>query len=225
MKGKLYLTPVPIGNYDDITLRALKILGEVNVVVCEEIKIGKRLLNQYKIKKEILPLNEHNEQTASDEVVALLLNGKNIALISDAGSPVFSDPGATLVSKCLANQIEIIPLPGANSLIPALIASGFNINRFFYYGWLSPNNERRKQELTKLKNVREVIVLMETPYRLKQLLRDCKKIFGARKNAVLAYKLTMPEEKIFRGTLKELYNYAEEKKLKGEFVLIINNRK
>jgi len=225
MKGKLYLTPVPIGNYDDITLRALKILKFVDVVICEEIKIGKRILNKYKIEKELLALNEHNEEKASDEVLSLLLNGKNLALISDAGTPLFSDPGFILVSKCIMNNVEIVPLPGASSLLPALTASGFNIRRFYYYGWLSPNNNRRKQELHKLKKIKELIILLETPYRLKQLLLDCRKILGAGKNAVLAYKLTMPEEKIIRGTLEDIVDFVEEKRLKGEFVLIINNRK
>ncbi len=224
MKGELYLTPVPIGNYDDITLRALKILGDVDIVVCEEYKMGKRLLSKYKIEKDILTLNEHNEDYVSDEIISILLNGKDVALISDAGSPVFSDPGFTLVSRCINNGIKIVPLPGANSLIPALIASGFNIKRFYYYGWLSPNKNRRKQELIKLKNFKELIVLMETPYRIKQVLNDCRDILGANKFATLAFKISMPEEKIIRGTLKELAAFAEKENLKGEFVLIINNK-
>ena len=224
MKRTLYITPTPIGNYDDITLRALQILKKVDLIICEELKPARRLLSHFGIEKELIPLNEHNEKEITPEIIRELSEGKSAALISDAGTPLFSDPGHFLVEQCLAKKINIIPLPGANSLIPSLIASGLNIEKFYYYGWLSPKKEIRKQELNKLKSVKELIVLMETPYRLKRILEDVKKTFGKNVYIVLAYKLTMPEEKILRGKVETILETVEKEKLKGEFVLLINNR-
>ncbi len=224
MKSSLYITPTPIGNFEDITLRALRILKEVDFIICEELKPARKLLSHFGIDKETVLLNEHNEKEITPEIVEELSKGKSAALISDAGTPLFSDPGHFLVEQCLAKKINIIPLPGANSLIPSLIASGLNIEKFYYYGWLSPKKEIRKQELNKLKSVKELIVLMETPYRLKRILEDVKKTFGKNVYIVLAYKLTMPGEKILRGKVGTILETVEKEKLKGEFVLLINNR-
>jgi 16S rRNA (cytidine1402-2'-O)-methyltransferase len=224
MKHALYLTPTPIGNYDDITLRALQILKDVDFIICEELKPARRLLAHFKIAKELVSLNEHNENEISEDLVKRLFNGESAALISDGGTPLFSDPGHILVDLCISYRIEIIPLPGANSLLPALISSGLNINKFFYYGWLSPKKDIRRQELNRLKKIKELLVLMETPYRLKRILEDIVKYFGADQNIVLAYKLTMPGEKIFREPAGKLLKQIETNKLKGEFVLLIENR-
>jgi 16S rRNA (cytidine1402-2'-O)-methyltransferase len=224
MQGTLFLVSMPIGNYEDITLRALKILKQVDFVICEEFKIGKKFLDYYKIEKELFTLNEHNEAESSDEIASLLSKGKSAALISDAGTPLFSDPGHILVSKCIANEIEIKPVPGANSLLSALIVSGLDFEKFYFYGWLSPKKEKRRRELNSLRTRRELIVLMETPYRLERILEETVKTFGGNTKGVLAYKLTMPEEKVFRGSLKSLLEEAKRKKLKGEFVLLIDNR-
>ena len=148
MKPTLYITPTPIGNYEDITLRALRILKEVDFIICEELKPANRLLAHFKIKKELVSLNEHNQKDISQELANRLLEGKSAALISDAGTPLFSDPGHILVDFCISYKIKVVPLPGANSLIPTLISSGLNIEKFFYYGWLSPKKEIRKQELS-----------------------------------------------------------------------------
>ncbi len=224
MKNSLYITPTPIGNYEDITLRALRILREVDFIICEEIKPARRLLSHFDIVKELILLNEHNEREIVPEVITELSKGKSAALISDAGTPLFSDPGHFLVEQCIAKKINVVPLPGANSLIPALVSSGLNIERFYYYGWLSPKKEIRLNELNKLKSIKELIVLLETPYRLKRILEDVQKVFGKNTYIVLAYKLTMPEEKIFRGNIETVLKTVKEEKLKGEFVLMINNR-
>jgi len=224
MKPTLYITPTPIGNYEDITLRALKILKEVDFIICEEIKPANRLLAHFEIRKELVSLNEHNEKEIAQDIANRILEGKSAALISDAGTPLFSDPGHLLVDYCISYKINIIPLPGANSLLPTLISSGLNIEKFYYYGWLSPKKEIRRQELRKLKNIKELIVLMETPYRLKRILEDIVKHFGQQQQIVLAYKLTMPEEKIFRDSVSKILKEVEKKNLKGEFVLLLDNR-
>ncbi len=222
MKGKLFLVSTPIGNYEDITLRALKVLKSADLVVCEEFKEARRLLSHYGIKKDLLNLNEHNEKEASEEVIENLIAGKNIALISDCGTPVFSDPGKTLVDLCIQNEIKIVPVPGASSLLAALITSGADLNKFYYYGWLSPKKDLRRKQLLDLKKRKETIVLMETPYRLKTLLTDVAKILGGKTNCVLAFELTTERENFFRGTAEQLLKIVNDKKLKGEFVLILD---
>ncbi len=225
MKRKLFLVSTPIGNYDDITLRALDILKSVDFIICEEYKAARRMLAHYKINKELIALNEHNENDVADEIVAEILNGKTTALISDCGTPLFSDPGHLLVDLCIAQGIEVIPVPGANSLLPALIGSGYDFEKFYYYGWLSPKKNIRRKQLLDLKRIKEVIVLMDTPYRLKRLLSDVVSIFGNATPVVLAFELTMKDEKYYRGSAQKILNIAEKNNLKGEFVLIVNNRK
>ena len=225
MKGTLYLVSTPIGNYEDITIRALRILKEVDFIICEEFKEGRRLLSHYQIEKELFELNEHNENEAADDLLLKIIDGKSAALISDAGTPLFSDPGHLLVELCISQRIDVVPVPGANSLLPALIGSGLDFEKFYYYGWLSPKKDERKNELFKLKGIREIIVLLDTPYRLKSLLADVVKILGKNIRTVLAFELTMKSENFYRGTAREILKIAEQKNLKGEFVLILDNKK
>jgi len=225
MKRKLFLVSTPIGNYDDITLRALNILKSAEFIICEEYKAARRMLAHYKIDKELIALNEHNEDDVVDEIVTEILNGKTTALISDCGTPLFSDPGHLLVDLCIAQGIEVVPVPGANSLLPALIGSGYDFEKFYYYGWLSPKKDIRRKQLLDLRRKKEVIVLMDTPYRLKRLLSDVVNMFGKGTPVVLAYELTMQNEKYYRGSAEKILNIAEKKNLKGEFVLIVNNKK
>ena len=225
MNKKLYLVSVPIGNYDDITLRALKILRETDLIICEEFKEGRRLLSQYKIEKELISLNEHNEKEVVNDILLRIINGNSAALISDCGTPLFSDPGHLLVEVCISQKIDIVPVPGASSLIPALVGSGLDFEKFFYYGWLSPKKDERRQELFKLKYMKYVIVLLDTPYRLKSLMADVVKVLGKNIPVVLAFELTKKDERFFRGTAEELLRLAEQKNLKGEFVLLVDNKK
>jgi len=224
MKKKLLIVSTPIGNYDDITFRALNTLKNVDFIICEEYKTARRLLAHYKIKKELITLNEHNENDVVDEIVAEIINGKTTALISDCGTPLFSDPGHLLVDVCISQNIEIVPVPGANSLLPALIGSGYDFEKFYYYGWLSPKKNIRRKQLLDLKRIKEVIVLMDTPYRLQRLLSDVANMFGKATPVVLAYELTKKDEKYYRGNAEKVLNIAEKKNLKGVFVLIVNNK-
>ena len=158
MSGVLYLVATPIGNYDDITLRAIKVLKEADVIVCEERSEGQHLLRHYGIENQVETLNEHNEAAAASVIIDFLKEGKSIALISDAGTPVFSDPGRILVEKAIHLHIKIVPIPGASSLLPALIVSGFFIKEFVFAGFLSPKRERRLTELREFRKERRTIV-------------------------------------------------------------------
>ena len=224
MKKKLFLVATPIGNYDDITLRALEILKSVDFIICEEYKIAQRFLAHYKIKNELISLNEHNEKDVINEILLKLSEGSSAALISDCGTPLFSDPGHLLVDVCISQKIDIIPVPGANSLLPALTGSGFDIEKFYYYGWLSAKKNLRRKQLLDLKKRKEAIVILDTPYRLRRLLADIVNFFGKNIPVVLAYELTTKNEKYYRDSAQEVLNIAEKVKLKGEFVLIVNNR-
>ncbi|MEP0823835.1 MAG: 16S rRNA (cytidine(1402)-2'-O)-methyltransferase [Ignavibacterium sp.] len=222
MSGILYLVATPIGNTEDITLRALRVLKEADLVVYEERKEGARLLREYGIEnKPVETLNEHNEPAASTLIIQELKRGRSVALISDAGTPVFADPGQILVRKAIAAGIRIVPVPGASSVLPALIVSGFPIQTFLFYGFLSPKRPRRIAELQQLKRDRRTIVFMETPYRLLQLLRDMAEVFGSSRNLCVAFDLTLPTEEIFRGTAPELYQKFMKEGRKGEFVVVL----
>ncbi|HUN64569.1 MAG TPA: 16S rRNA (cytidine(1402)-2'-O)-methyltransferase [Bacteroidota bacterium] len=222
MQGTLYLVATPIGNYDDITLRALSILKSADVIVYEERREGHRLLSRYGIVEKIVEsLNEHNEAAAAFHILEHLKNGRQVALISDAGTPVFSDPGREVVRQAIAAGIPIVPVPGASSLLPALIVSGFAIDTFLFYGFLSPKTSRRIAELRQLRNEKQALVFMDTPYRLVALMKDLAEVFGETRRVCVAFNLTMPDERFFRGTARELYRIFEKKSLKGEFVVVV----
>jgi 16S rRNA (cytidine1402-2'-O)-methyltransferase len=223
MKKTLFIVSTPIGNYEDITLRALNILRKVDFIICEEFREAKRVLSKYKIEKELVELNEHNEEKVSDEILQMILEGKSAALISDCGTPLFSDPGHLLVDLAIQNKIDIFPIPGASSLLAALVGTGLDFEKFYYYGWLSPKKDIRRKQLLDLKRKKETIVLMDTPYRLKTLMEDVVKILGANIPCVLAFELTKEKEKFYRGNAGNILSYVEKENLKGEFVLIIRN--
>ena len=225
MKSKLYIVSTPIGNYEDITLRALRILKECDFIICEEYKEARRLLSNYKIEKELFSLNEHNESESANELILKLLEGKSAALISDCGTPLFSDPGHLLVDLALQNRIEVIPVPGVSSLLTALVGSGLDFEKFYYYGWLSPKKDIRRKQLLDLRKRKETIVLMDTPYRLKTLLEDIVKLLGPNIPCVLGFELTKEKEKFYRGNAQNILNAVERENLKGEFVLIVRNEK
>ena len=221
MSGVLYLVATPIGNRDDITFRALQVLKIVDLVVYEERKEGERFLRHFDIHKPVESLNEHNEAAASFHVLEHLKAGRSVALISDCGTPVFSDPGRLLVRKAIDHRIRVVPVPGASSLMPALTVSGFSIDRFLFYGWLSPKKDRRQAELRQLTQEKKTIVLMEVPYRMHPLMRDLAQAFGTSRRICVAYNLTLPDEQVFHGTSVQLADLLLEKNLKGEFVVVI----
>jgi 16S rRNA (cytidine1402-2'-O)-methyltransferase len=223
MSGILYLVATPIGNFQDMTFRAIEVLQSVDIVVYEERKEGGRLLKHFGIEKPVESLNEHNESAATFHILDHLAKGKNVALISDCGTPVFSDPGQLLVRKAIDQKIKVVPIPGASSLMPALTVSGFLIDQFVYYGWLSPKRPRRIAELQQLRRERRAIVIMETPYRLQSLLKDISEVFGTARKMCIAFNLTLPDEEIFHGTAPSLYDLLTKLQKKGEFVAIIES--
>lgn len=224
MKKALFIVSTPIGDYEDITLRALRVLKEVDFIVCEEFKEARRLLSRYKIEKSLVELNEHNENEVSDEILMKLIDRKSAALISDCGTPLFSDPGHLLVDLCIQNKIDIVPVPGVSALLTALVGSGLDFEKFYYYGWLSQKKDIRRKQLLDLKKRKETIVLMDTPYRLKTLMEDIVKILGANILCVLAFELTKEKEKFYRGNAGNILSHVEKENLKGEFVLILDNK-
>jgi len=224
MAGILYLVATPIGNFADMTLRAIDVLKNVDIVVYEERKEGGRLLRHFGIDKPVESLNEHNESAATFIILDHLKQGKNIALVSDCGTPVFSDPGQLLVRKAVELGIKIVPIPGASSLMPALTVSGFSIDQFVYYGWLSPKRPRRIAELQQLKREQRTIVIMDTPYRLVSLLKDIADVFTVTRRISVAFNLTLPDEEIFHGTAPDLAARFEKEERKGEFVVVIEGR-
>jgi 16S rRNA (cytidine1402-2'-O)-methyltransferase len=222
MAGALYLVATPIGDPDDITLRALAILRSADLIVSEERREGERLLRRLGIAAPLETLNEHNEHEATDLLLERLQQGAAVALVSDCGTPVFSDPGRFLVARAAQAGIRIIPVPGASALLPALTVSGFPIDRFLFYGWLSPKKEERRAELRDLAREPRTVVLMDTPYRLMGLLRDLASAFGEGRRICLAYNLTLPDEQIFRGTAPRILSDLGGRELKGEFVVVID---
>ncbi len=207
-----------------MTLRAVRTLKEADLVVYEERKEGSRLLRHFGVEKPVEGLNEHNEQAASQVILEKLKEGKSVALISDAGTPVFSDPGQLLVEKAISSGVKIVPIPGASSLLPALVGSGFPINRFLFYGFLSPKRNRRITELQQLRKEPRTMVIMETPYRLLQLVRDISDVFGETRKICVAFDLTLPTEEIIRGTAADLYRRFSKDERKGEFVVVIEGQ-
>jgi len=221
MTGILNLVTTPIGDYSDMTLRAIRSLEESDKIYCEEFKEGTKLLRFFNIIKELSNLNEHNETESSEELFMELLQGKNISIITDCGTPLFSDPGKVILNKCIDAGIKVEFLGGANSLLSAVVLSGFDISRFFYYGFLSPKAEIRKQQLKEFIHSERVSVLLDAPYRLKAVLSDISDVFEERK-VFVAFNVTQESEKKFRGSAAEILNEIGEENLKGEFVIIID---
>jgi 16S rRNA (cytidine1402-2'-O)-methyltransferase len=224
LSGTLNIITTPIGNYSDITIRAVRIINESDYIVCEEYKEASKLLRYFEIKKDLISINEHNEKESTEDVFMDIAQGKNISLISDCGTPVFSDPGSLLVQKCIEANFKLEFIGGANSLLASIVLSGFDISRFYYLGFLSPKAEIRISELEKLKHLDKVIALMDAPYRLKAVLNDIDKVFQERKIFV-AFDITMIEERKFRGSAREILDEIGENNLKGEFVIIIDKFK
>ena len=221
----LYPIAIHIGNPDDITIRAMETLRKCDAVICEERREGIRLLKSLGIEKPLHFLNEHSKSIEIKQLFEdlLMMKDKAIALISDAGTPAFADPGAELVALCHDYGVAVFPVPGASSLMAALMASGLKSHRFLYYGFLSAKKEERQAELKLLKSQAKYdIVFLEAPYRLKNVLEDMMKILGNKRKARLFYKLTQPHQNIVIGTLEELAARSAGWS-KGEFILILEH--
>ena len=219
--GSLYIVSTPIGNYRDITLRALDVLKAVDAVVCEEYRQGSTLLKKLELpKKELMLLNEHNEQEMAAEIAQILLNGKDLALISDCGTPAFADPGTHLIQLATEYQIPVIPVPGASSLMTILAVSPLPMEEFYFAGFLPRKSELRKPRLYKLSKMRIPVILMDTPYRLGKLLVEVRQAFGKNRTITLALDLTLSSEKIYHGAVNDIIPQVGNRK--SEFMLIVH---
>lgn len=222
MSGKLYLVATPIGNLEDITLRAIRILKEVHIIVAEDTRQTLKLLNHLEISKPLISYHRHNEEIKVEGLIHKLEEGSDIALVSDAGTPVISDPGEVIVKQALENNIDVIPIPGACALINGLIASGLDAKEFCFLGFLSLNKKIRKQKLEEIKNENRTIILYEAPHKILNTLKDLNDILNDRK-IVLAREITKIHEEFIRGTTSEILKKYKEPR--GEHIIIIEGNK
>lgn len=218
MSGKLYLVATPIGNLEDITFRALRILKEVDLIAAEDTRNTLKLLNHYEITKPLISYHRHNEEIKKDNLIDKLKNGENIAIVTDAGTPGISDPGEVIVKEAIENNIEVISIPGACAAINALICSGLDTKEFVFLGFLPINKKLRKIKLEEIKNENKTLILYEAPHKMKETLQDLKSILDNRK-VVLARELTKIHEEFIRGSIEEVISKSEN--IKGEMILII----
>ena len=218
MNGKLYLVATPIGNLDDITLRAINVLKEVDVIAAEDTRHSLKLLNHLEISKPLISYHRHNEEIKKELLINKLLDGENIALITDAGTPAISDPGEVIVKEAIRNNIEIIPIPGACALINALITSGLDTKEFSFYGFLPLNKKLRQKKFEELKKETKTMIIYEAPHKIVTTLNDIYKYLGD-VNIVLPSELTKIHESFLRGKISEII--PQMKEIKGEMIILI----
>jgi 16S rRNA (cytidine1402-2'-O)-methyltransferase len=216
----LYLVPTPIGNLQDITLRALEVLKKVDLILAEDTRTSSKLLNHYGIQKPLTPFHQHNEHQVLQHIITQLENGKMMALITDAGTPGISDPGFLLVRECISAGIKVECLPGATAFVPALVNSGLPSDRFCFEGFL-PLKKGRHSLLTELADEERTLILYESPVRLLKTLNDLVKYFGHDRRCCVSRELTKVYEENIRGTLQEVLHHFSEKTVKGEIVIIL----
>ena len=221
MLGKLYLVATPIGNLEDITIRAINILKEVDLIAAEDTRHTLKLLNHYEISKPLISYHRHNEDVKSDILIRKLLTGQNIAIVTDAGTPGISDPGEEIVKEAIKNEIDVIPIPGACALTNALIASGLNTKEFAFYGFLPLNKKNRNSIFERLKKEDKTIILYEAPHKLVKTLEDILESVGD-VSCVLAKELTKIHEEFIRGSISAIIKKLNEKDcIKGEYIILL----
>jgi len=218
--GKLFLVPTPIGNLEDMTLRGIRILKEVDVILAEDTRTSSKLLDHFEIKNKLISHHKFNEHKTVEMIARQIEDGKNVALISDAGTPGISDPGFLLVRTCLEREIEVECLPGATALIPALVNSGFPTDRFTFEGFL-PQKKGRQKKIKELITEPRTMIFYESPYRLVKSLEQFAEFFGSDRKASVSRELSKFFEENRRGTLAELIEYFSSKTIKGEIVIVL----
>lgn len=220
MSGKLYICPTPIGNLEDMTYRSIRILNEVDLIAAEDTRHSIKLLNHFNISKPLTSYHDHNKDSKGGYLISKLLDGENIALVSDAGMPGISDPGEQIIKEAIENNIEIEVLPGATASITALVSSGLSTYKFAFEGFLDRDKKVRRQQLEEVKEESRTIIFYESPHRLKDTLKDMLKILGNRKISVNR-ELTKKYQEIIREDLETVINIFNEREIRGEFVLIV----
>ena len=224
MSGKLYICPTPIGNLEDITYRTLRVLNEVDLIAAEDTRHSVKLLNHFEISKPLTSYFEHNKDSKGIYLINKLLEGENIALISDAGMPGISDPGEDLIKLAIENNIEVDVLPGATAFVVALVGSGMNTHKFAFEGFLDRDKKLRRSRLEEVKEEERTMIFYESPHRLKDTLKDMLKILGNREISVNR-ELTKKYQEVIREDIETVINIFNEKDVKGEFVLIVDGFK
>ncbi|PSL27110.1 16S rRNA (cytidine1402-2'-O)-methyltransferase [Planomicrobium soli] len=217
----LYLVATPIGNLEDMTIRALRILKEVDVIAAEDTRNTKHLCNYFEIQTKLTSYHEHNQESGGFKILSYLNEGKSVALVSDAGMPCISDPGEDIVKRVIAEGYPVVPIPGANAALSALIVSGIAPQPFLFYGFVSRNKKERQAELEKLSQKEETLIFYEAPHRLKESLKSIQKTFGNERKIVLAREVTKKFEEFLRGTVEEAVAWTEQNEIRGEFCIVI----
>ena len=216
----LTLVPTPVGNLQDITLRALEVLKNADIILAEDTRTSKVLLNHFGIEKRVLSHHQHNEHAALSELIRFMKEGQKIAMVSDAGTPGISDPGFLLVRECIKEEIPVLCLPGATAFVPALVMSGLPCDRFVFEGFL-PHKKGRQTRLLALKEENRTMIFYESPFRLIKLIDECILHFGEERLASVSREISKMFEETKRGTLLSLKNYFEAKGVKGEIVMVV----
>ena len=222
--AKLYVVPTPIGNLEDITIRAIKTLESVDIILCEDTRRSKKLLNHIGVKSNLKSHHKFNEHKELEKVVEKIILGNNVALITDAGTPGISDPGFLIIRTCIAKKIKVECLPGPTALIPGIVLSGLPMEKFIFEGFL-PLKKGRSSRLKVLSSENRTMIFYESPHRLIKTLNDFQSTFGSERKISVSRELTKIYEETKRGSLKEIIKIFENKKPKGEFVIVVNGRK
>ena len=222
--AKLYVVPTPIGNLDDITIRAIKTLESVDIILCEDTRRSKKLLNHIGVKSNLKSHHKFNEHKELEKVVEKIILGNNVALITDAGTPGISDPGFLIIRTCIAKKIKVECLPGPTALIPGIVLSGLPMEKFIFEGFL-PLKKGISSRLKVLSSENRTMIFYESPHRLIKTLNDFQSTFGSERKISVSRELTKIYEETKRGSLKEIIKIFENKKPKGEFVIVVNGRK
>lgn len=221
MSGKLYLCATPIGNLGDVSPRCLEVLNSVDLIAAEDTRRTLQLLNHFEISKPLTSYHEHNKREKGGYIISLLEKGKNVALVSDAGTPAISDPGEDLVKLCIENDIEVTSIPGAVAGINALILSGLSTRRFAFEGFLSVNKRHRREHLESIKNDTHTLIFYEAPHKLKNTLSDMLNTFGGRRKIALVRELTKVHEEVRRCTIAEAVDFYASNNPRGEYVIVV----
>lgn len=220
MSGKLYIVPTPIGNLEDMTFRAIKTLKECDLILAEDTRTSSFLLKHYGIEKPLKSYHQHNEHKILEEMVTLIHQGKNLSLVSDAGTPGISDPGFLLIRECIKHGAEVITLPGPTAFVPALVSSGFPCDSFTFYGFL-PQKKGRQTKLKLLAQESKTFIVYESPFRLVKLLEEFQEYLGTNRRACVSREISKLYEEHKRGTFPELISYFKSKTVKGEIVVTV----
>lgn len=224
MSGKLYICPTPIGNLEDITMRTLRVLNEVDIVAAEDTRHTIKLLNHFDINKPLTSYHEHNKNTKGPILIEKLIDGENIALVSDAGMPGISDPGSDMVGLCIESGIDFEVLPGASAFVVSLVGSGLDTDKFVFEGFLDRDKKKRKQRLEEIKKEERTIIIYESPYRLKESIKNMYEVLGNRRVSI-SRELTKKYEEYLRIDLESAISYYESNEPKGEYIVVVEGAK